>query len=227
MDLLGCGDSAGDYGDATWEAWISDVVYSMQLARLRFAQQWPAARQPPLWLWGLRAGCLLAAEAAARMAEPVDLLFWQPSVSGKVALQQFLRLATGAALIGKAGAATTESLRQSLAEARPVTVAGYRMHPKLASGLEAARLRPVAGGQRLVWLDVSHLADATLTPATQQAMANWEGSARTIAHSTVQGPMFWQTSEIETAPALLDATVRLLSAGTPKSSGQAFAGGTA
>src|ERR1700750_2791898 len=26
IDLLGCGDSSGDSGDATWEAWVDDVV---------------------------------------------------------------------------------------------------------------------------------------------------------------------------------------------------------
>src|ERR1043165_721388 len=26
MDLLGCGDSAGDFGDATWSRWVDDVI---------------------------------------------------------------------------------------------------------------------------------------------------------------------------------------------------------
>jgi len=26
IDLLGCGDSTGDFGDATWEAWLADCA---------------------------------------------------------------------------------------------------------------------------------------------------------------------------------------------------------
>jgi exosortase A-associated hydrolase 2 len=33
IDLLGCGDSAGDSSDATWAAWLADVVWA---ARQRF-----------------------------------------------------------------------------------------------------------------------------------------------------------------------------------------------
>src|SRR6476646_41057 len=55
-DLLGCGDSSGDFGDATWDAWVDDVL---------LACRWLTERtRAPLWLWGLRAGCLLAGEAA-------------------------------------------------------------------------------------------------------------------------------------------------------------------
>ena len=62
VDLLGCGDSSGDFGDATWQAWTDDVVR---------AAQWLTSRHPeaPLWLWGLRAGALLV--GAAGWAPPV------------------------------------------------------------------------------------------------------------------------------------------------------------
>ena len=26
LDLTGCGDASGDFGDATWEAWLADVA---------------------------------------------------------------------------------------------------------------------------------------------------------------------------------------------------------
>src|SRR5438105_15187960 len=56
IDLLGCGDSSGDFSDATWQAWVSDVVQ---------ACHWVHARaRAPLWLWGVRVGCLVIAEAA-------------------------------------------------------------------------------------------------------------------------------------------------------------------
>src|SRR5438046_9873063 len=54
VDLLGCGDSSGDFGDATWNDWVRDVIE---------ASRWMRQRAHPLWFWGLRAGCLLATEA--------------------------------------------------------------------------------------------------------------------------------------------------------------------
>ncbi|MCK7493610.1 MAG: alpha/beta hydrolase [Comamonadaceae bacterium] len=52
VDLLGCGDSAGDFGDATWPRWVDDVVAAARWLR----RQHPDAADAPLWLWGLRAG---------------------------------------------------------------------------------------------------------------------------------------------------------------------------
>src|ERR1700712_1296748 len=69
-DLLGCGDSSGDFGDATWNDWIDDVADAAAWIGRRF--------DAPLTLWGLRAGCLVAAEAARRKSLDCDFLFWQP-----------------------------------------------------------------------------------------------------------------------------------------------------
>lgn len=33
LDLLGCGDSSGDFGDASWQAWVDDVVLACQWLR--------------------------------------------------------------------------------------------------------------------------------------------------------------------------------------------------
>lgn len=68
IDLLGCGDSAGDFSEASWSAWLADIIA---------AARWMQSRHTtggvvPLIFWGLRAGCLLAAEAASALEEPVD-----------------------------------------------------------------------------------------------------------------------------------------------------------
>ena len=63
IDLLGCGDSSGDFGDASWDAWVDDVLLACGWLREK-------AGDAPLWLWGLRAGCLLAVEAKRRIASP-------------------------------------------------------------------------------------------------------------------------------------------------------------
>jgi exosortase A-associated hydrolase 2 len=208
IDLRGCGDSAGEFEDAAWSDWVDDV---------RLACRWLAERHPglPLWLWGLRAGCLVAAQAAAELPMPCDFLFWAPTPSGKTVLQQFLRLKSAAALLDGGAKGITEGLRRDLAAGQTVEIAGYGLSAALAQGLESATLAPptpTASGSRLLWLDVSTQEAATLSPVAQKTLAPWEAAGYAVQAAVVQGPQFWQTTEIEDAPALLAATLSTLAA---------------
>lgn len=203
MDLLGCGDSAGDAADARWDAWSDDLVAACALARSRFHAHWPHAPEPPLVLWGLRAGCLLAAQVASR-AGAKHLLLWAPVLQGRSHLQQFLRIASLGSALGKTPAAA--SPKEALARGDTAQVAGYAIHPGLASGLEQARLEPPSVAGHLAWLDVQPGAATAPSPATSSALAAWEAAGWTSARQSVSGPMFWQTQEIEESPALIKAT---------------------
>lgn len=205
IDLLGCGDSSGDFGDATWDDWVADV---------QRGANWLAQRtSAPLWLWGLRAGCLLAVEAARSLPALPNFLFWSPTVSGKQVLQQFLRLKAAAELAGGNAKAILDALRADLAQGRPVEIAGYSVSARLASGLEQASLDAIAATatddrRRLEWLELSTRDDAELSPVAQKALSSWTQAGWSAARGqVVQGPAFWQTTEIEDAPGLLDATM--------------------
>lgn len=207
IDLLGCGDSSGDFGDAGWDDWLADIARG-----IAWLQQRSTA---PLWLWGLRTGCLLAAEAARRLPVPCHLLFWHPVGSGKAALQQFLRLKLASELQGGQAKALMEGLRGQLAAGAAVEIAGYALSPALAQGLERASLAsPPAprGAARLEWLELSMQDDAELLPASLNSLAAWQQAGWHTRSHLVRGPAFWQTTEIEVAPALVGATVEALSA---------------
>lgn len=203
VDLLGCGDSSGEFGDATWAQWVQDVVHACRWMQSRW--------QAPLVIWGLRAGCLLAAEAAGEMEDApppgLQLLCWQPTPSGRQQLQQFLRLKIAADLAGGRAKGAMEALRDELAAGRAVDIAGYRLSPGLAAGLELATLRPSTAVERLRWLEVSPQAQETPSPASANAIAAWEQAGCRPEWRSVAGPAFWQTVEIEDAPALVDATL--------------------
>lgn len=204
IDLKGCGDSSGEFAEASWEAWLQDAVT---------ASQWLLARHPaPLWLWGLRAGCLLAAEAAERLPEPCNFLFWQPAAAGRVLLHQFLRLKLAGDLLDGKGAGVTEGLRSQLAAGHPVEVGGYELAPAVAMGLEHARLRPPRRPAHCVWIETSTREAGTLPPASQSAVEAWRAAGHRVDTRVVQGPAFWQTQEIEDAPELIAATTRELQA---------------
>ena len=209
IDLLGCGDSSGDFGDATWQAWVNDVVRACHWIRQRSAA--------PLWLWGLRAGCLLAAEAARQLQTPCNFLFWAPTPSGKTQLQQFLRLKAAADMLGGNAKGVTEGLRQQLAAGDTVEIAGYALCPGLANGMEQSALAPPAAHQpslappgRLEWLEISTREDASLNPVAQKTFTQWAQNGFAARSHIVNGPSFWQTTEIEDAPALLAATLAAL-----------------
>lgn len=214
MDLLGCGDSSGDFGDATWERWVGDVLQGVAWLHQRCGGA--GQGEVPLWLWGLRAGCLLAVAAAPHLEPACNFLFWQPPASGKPMLQQFLRLKVAGDMLGGNAKASTELLRHTLARGEPVEIAGYLLDAELARGLDEAGLVPplaVATARRLVWLEVSTRPQTSVGVASAQVLAQWQHMGWQVDSEVLVGPAFWQTTEIEDAPALVDATVAALAQG--------------
>lgn len=220
IDLLGCGDSSGDFGDAHWQDWIDDLLRARQWLSEALADQGPL----PTWFWGVRTGCLLAADAARELGGRCHLLFWQPSFAdGAMALQQFLRLRLAADLLAapdEAGRAkgAMDALQQQLARGETLQIAGYALGAGLADGLRASRLAawPASGTpQRLVWLEVAANDSPALSPLASRSIARWQEAGWQVHGQAVRGPAFWQSTEIEEAPALLAATVAALSNATP------------
>lgn len=201
VDLFGCGDSSGDFGDATWDDWLDDVADAAASLRGQY--------DVPLTLWGLRAGCLVAAEASRRRGLECDFLFWQPMASGKAALQQHLRLQLAKDMLEGQARGTTDRLRARFASGESVEIAGYSLSPGLAQGLDGATLAPTGRG-RSAWLEVSARGEPGLLPATAAAVDRWSAAGCSVVQRVVPGPSFWATSEIEEAPALIDATLDII-----------------
>ena len=217
LDLMGCGDSDGELLDASWAQWVADVVFACGWLRQQYPHSGPDT--VPLWLWGLRAGALLAADAARQWPEPCHLLFWQPASSGKQLLQQFLRLKAAADLQSGQAKAVMDAARKTLADGGDVEVAGYRLPGSISQGLERATLQPlpVAAGstpalRKLIWLELSTQAETRLSPVAQTGCAGWQAAGWAVHSQVVTGPAFWQSAEIEDAPALLTDTLRAMTA---------------
>lgn len=209
IDLHGCGDSSGDFGDACWDGWIDDVLTACDWLRRREA---PHAHAP-LWLWGLRAGCLLAVAVAEKLAQPCNFCFWQPVITGKLALQQFLRLKIAADISSGNNQGLMTEMRQQIARGQAVAIAGYQLASALAQRLDVASLTPnlaLTSSTRLEWFELSTRSDAVLSPASAQMLAQWIAAPVAGLSHMIHGPSFWQTSEIEDAPALIAATTAAL-----------------
>ena len=200
IDPTGCGDSSGDHGWANWAQWVEDGCDALQW----LVQRYPDA---PRLLWGLRSGCLLACEIAAKTPDPVAMLLWNPPASGRQQWQQFLRLATASALTGDAGKARADAIKERLRQGLPIEVAGYAVAPELSQGLDASTMK---APDRLVAaeiLETNAQQGGDLSPALAAIAENWRTQGHRVRAHRVQGPAFWQTTEIEDAPDLLPATL--------------------
>jgi exosortase A-associated hydrolase 2 len=201
IDLHGCGDSSGEFGDARWESWKADVNAARAWLQQRLGR--------PAGLWGLRLGALMALDVAAGAQEvPHRLLLWQPVINGAAVMNQFLRLRIAADMVQE-GAANggTKALRAALEQGRSVEIAGYELAPQLAAAidpLDASVLAP--RGCRIDWFEVLPAAGRPLPPASSRIAAIWQAQRIDFGVHLVQGEPFWTTPEIAECAALLDAT---------------------
>lgn len=206
IDLLGCGDSAGDFGQSSWRAWIDDLWFGWRFLRERYGHDLPGL------VWSLRCGSLLVSDWLAESGLSPHWLMWQPVTNGKQHLTQFLRLSVANEMLADGDARTAmKRIRSRLEQAESVEIAGYDVSPGLASAMDAASLRvPTAYVGRVAVMEMSSAEPVTISPATTTAAAKWAESGVYVESHAVRGPAFWQTQEIDVAPALLESSVRFV-----------------
>ena len=197
VDLTGCGDSAGDFGDATWEAWRDDV---------RLAHTWLIAQVPgPITLWGLRLGACLAVEMAAELAQVTRLLLWQPVNNGEQFLNQFLRIKLASEMLSEGRAKTgTKDLLAMLAAGTSIEVGGYLLSPAMAQHLLLIKLAEQIPHCAVEWIEVGVEAGDHVTPASQRVVDTWRAAGVEVRTRTVPGDPFWVTQEIAECPGLIE-----------------------
>lgn len=202
IDLHGCGDSSGDFGDARWDTWKSDVL---------LAQDWLRARLGcPVGLWGLRLGALLALDCA-RDVRTERLLLWHPVTSGSGYLTQQLRLRLAGDLLQSEGAkASTASLRDELGAGASLEIGGYTLSPQLAlaiDGLDATTFVPPCPTH---WFEMIAAPGRSMPPGAGRIAEGWLAAGANLHVELVCGQPFWATPEIEECPALVEATVNAM-----------------
>lgn len=204
IDLFGCGDSSGEFRDARWETWISDVAVAVQ---------WIKRHVPgPLHIWGLRLGALLALDYAASSDDNFDgFVLWQPVLSGEAFISQFLRLRVASGMMSGDANVSTQRLRAQLQSGATVEVAGYELAPELAHAIDRVklldrqpRLAPV------YWFDIMAGPAPVLPPVARRVVEAWVSHGMTVEALAVSGEPFWNTVELVDSPQLLAETARML-----------------
>ncbi len=201
IDLHGCGDSDGEFGEARWEHWKDDLAAAVTWLGQRTGQA--------VGLWGLRLGALLALDYA-RTAPVAQLLLWQPVLQGATFVTQFLRLRVASGMLDDtANAGGTKELRAALQAGEALEVAGYLLAPALVAAIDALDALQLAPPCPVHWIEVVASAERPITPAALRMAAEWErqGAAPTLVK--VAALPFWSTQEIAESPELIDATCAL------------------
>lgn len=206
IDLAGCGDSSGDFSDATWASWTEDLAA---------AWDWLEARIPgPIGLWGLRLGALLALAFAKTSTRPLDrLVLWQPVISGESFLTQFLRMRLASdMLLGLSDQPTgTKAMREALAAGETLEVAGYPLAPSLAASIDTLKLAELGVTNMPVhWFEIVTDSGLQLPPAATRIADLWVSQGVNLHTYPVPGEKFWISPDITECPALLSATNSML-----------------
>tara|TARA_R110002110_G_scaffold414983_1_gene647347 strand:- start:32736 stop:34514 length:1779 start_codon:yes stop_codon:yes gene_type:complete len=200
-DLTGTGDSAGTLDQADWTAWQDD---------LERVAAWAASQgAKTLVLWGLRLGCLLAADIVGRLPLPVAALWcWQPVPAGKQHIKQFLRLRAMAGLTGGKGESVVQ-LRSTLEQEGSLEVAGYPLGEPLVASIEERELSSMAlpGGLPVRLVEVVSDVSRPLSPLASRQLEAWNAAGIAALGAVVRGDPFWTTQELGFAPELLEHTL--------------------
>ena len=203
VDLTGCGDSACDFGDATWETWLADA---------RRAHAWLLANTTgPIVLWGLRTGASLAVELATKISGIQCLILWQPVVNGEQYLSQFLRIKLASEMLsGNQAQGETKDLRAKLEAGENIEVGGYLLGAAMARDLTRLKLADIPPPCPVAWLEAGVEEGDSPSPASQRIVDAWRAGGVHVHTRTILGEPFWVTQEITECISLIEATTETL-----------------
>jgi len=199
VDLYGTGDAEGNFVDARWEIWTEDLLAGISWLKERGMQR--------IVLWGVRFGALLGADLYHRFPRDIErLVMWQPVVSGKTYVSQFLRLRAAAEMISGAGGLDTRSLHAALGRGETLEIAGYELHPDLARDIQRRDLRelPLDPNAHIEWLEVVSDSNYSLSPVAMKLIESWRASGAKVHAEKVIGEHFWAAPEITVVNGLLE-----------------------
>lgn len=207
IDLFGCGDSSGEFRDARWSIWKSD---------LSIAKKWIENRiSSPASLWGLRLGALLALDYAKSSGSFfARIILWQPVINGELFLNQFLRLETAKEIFTGAGTEKTSQknkMRDCLANGETLEIAGYELASELAAAignLKADEL--IVTNSTIHWFENVSASNRSMTPAGTNVISKWGQSGVDSYVHLVSCLPFWATQEISECPELVSATLKVI-----------------
>jgi exosortase A-associated hydrolase 2 len=199
LDLSGCGDSGGEFADASWRRWLEDAEFAARTLIDRGAG--------PLALWGLRMGALLACELSHGRSDIQKLLLWQPVLNGEQQIDQFLRLRTVPSSVNGASTFDRKSLWSELRAGRSLDIAGYELSSTMALEMAKARLNDLHPLARVHWWEIGLVPNSSLAPGSENVVSHWRQQGICVETGYINGDPFWRTVDAEANPNLQRSTM--------------------
>lgn len=200
VDLLGCGDSSGEFAVAIWEAWKENITSAINWLQ--------GSATGPISLWGIRLGALLMMDWAKDANILIkNYIFWQPVLNGAVAMNQFFRLAAASKMLGKEGSSNSD-IRKCISQGERVEIGGYELNPNLIKPIESLKMENLCppAGSRVIWKDISLNDPSVMGPAVLNTIEFFKKKGCRMEVESITGNAFWNSIEISTLPALIEST---------------------
>jgi exosortase A-associated hydrolase 2 len=206
LDLYGTGDSDGEFRDARWDIWRSDVGTAVDWLKLNHGGR--------INLLGIRLGALLALDYVQQVGElnVERSIFWKPVLSGGENLREFLLLRVLAGMMQKAmSRVTIDSLRGSLRNGESVEIAGYELHPALADDIDRLQLAPLGNCRSapIHWIELTAPGEDAQLSLGQEVIDDWNDNDILTRRYELTGFPFWAKWDVRVVNDLLDATTGL------------------
>lgn len=203
IDLFGCGDSCGEFSAGRWQIWHDDLAQ---------AAAWLADRDSgPLTLWGLRLGGLLALDAAARL-QARRVLLWQPFMSGRACINQFLRLSEQLQDPAPGAPRSTAALRAQLAVHGAIEVGGFEVAVPLVKAIDTCDAAHLAAPRCAVhWFAYGGPAPAKIAAGAARLAGRWGAAGSDLHFHPLDGAPVWSGAGELDLPELREATCTLFS----------------
>lgn len=202
VDLFGCGDSDGELRDADWDIWMQDLMTATGWLRAHVS--------PAVTLWGLRLGATLVLDAMrSGDVKASQCILWQPVITGKTFMTQFLRLSLAADMLAERRG--KQNPREALACGEIVEVGGYELPPALVAAIDGMNFSGLSDcATPLHWFELVPN-DQTLVPAARRNIAlAWAARNVDLRLHAVTGPAFWAAKEVAECPGLIAETTGML-----------------
>ena len=205
FDYRGCGESGGEFREATVDGWLEDIQAAVAALRSRLGGGGTG-------LLGLRFGATLAACAAERIPDLAHLILWEPVVDGRPYFAADLRKKLIKEMLtrGKSSVKRNQLLDDLEHGKGGIDLDGYPVTGALYTGIAALNLahRIAQFRGRCLLCQISH---TDKVGAHVSALMECYGKcgAKAALSSVVEEP-FWNKVDFTGCPKLIEATMRWL-----------------
>ncbi len=210
FDYRGCGDSGGDFSEATLEGWLEDAQAAVAALKSRTGAR-------AIGFLGLRFGAMLAACAAEKEPDAAHLILWEPILDGRSYFAADLRkkLIKEMMTRGKSSGRRTDLLEQLERGEGYIDMDGYKVTGALYAGLAALNLPSRIGRfpGRCFLCQVS-FTDKVGIHVNSLKEAYVKGGATAEIGAVVEEP-FWSKVDFAGCPKLIAATMDWLGRAVP------------